>query len=245
MAEGITGWRLHIGAIFPTPVPPRFVREFYQVVPDGVDVTTVSLSVQQLVDDDMEEAIRGMERAARQLASFDVDFVYQLGVPPIVKQGPGFDKVLADRLSQASGLPATTDMSAVIGAMRHLGLSKLAMATPFEREINERIKRYLAVEGIEIVHMDGLAIRRNTEIRRLPIPVEYNFGRKTFRAAPTRPDGLYVPCGGWGSIHNVALLEKDLRAPVVTWMNAFIWHPMRYLEVAGPISGFGRLLDTL
>ena len=53
MAEGITGWRLHIGAIFPTPVPPRFVREFYEVVPDGVDVTTVSLTIAQLTDDDM------------------------------------------------------------------------------------------------------------------------------------------------------------------------------------------------
>ena len=27
MAEGITGWRLHVGVIFPTPVPPRAVLE--------------------------------------------------------------------------------------------------------------------------------------------------------------------------------------------------------------------------
>jgi maleate isomerase len=245
MAEGITGWRLHIGAVFPTPVPPRFVREFYQVVPDGVDVTTVSLTIQQLADDDLDEALRGMERAAKQLANFDVDFVYQLGVPPIVRRERGFHKVLAERLSQASGLPAATDMSAVIEAMRHLGVSRLAMATPFEREMNERIRRYLAAEEIDIVHMDGLGIRRNTEIRRLPIPVEYQFARKTFREAPTRPEALYIPCGGWGSIHNIALLEKDLRVPVITWMNALVWYPMRQLEVAGPITGFGRLLGTL
>lgn len=245
MGEGITGWRLHIGAIFPTPVPPRFVREFYEVVPDGVDVTTVSLTIAQLTDDDMDEAVRGMERAARQLANFDVDFIFQSGVPPVVGHEPGFHRELDDRLSQASGLPATTDVSAVIDAMRHLGIAKLVMATPFEPEINERIRRYYAAEGIEIVHMDGLAIRRNTEIRRLPIPVEYQFARKTFRAAPSRPEGLYIPCGGWGSIHNIDPLERDLRAPVVTWMNAMIWQPMRRLEVAGPISGFGTLLGTL
>src|SRR5262249_11960651 len=33
MAEGITGWRLHVGVIFPTPVPPRAVLEFYEAVP--------------------------------------------------------------------------------------------------------------------------------------------------------------------------------------------------------------------
>ena len=61
MAEnGISGWRLQVGVIFPTPVPPRPVRERY-----GVDITTVSLSIQRLTDDNMEEAIQGMERAAK------------------------------------------------------------------------------------------------------------------------------------------------------------------------------------
>ena len=79
MAEGITGWRLHVGVIFPTPVPPRAVLEFYEAVPEGVDMTTVSLTIQQLSDDDMDEAIKGMERAAKQLANFDVDVIYQSG----------------------------------------------------------------------------------------------------------------------------------------------------------------------
>jgi maleate cis-trans isomerase len=86
MAEGITGWRLHVGVIFPTPVPPRAVLEFYEAVPEGVDMTTVSLTIQQLSDDDMDEAIKGMERAAKQLASFDVDLIYQSGVPPVVRR---------------------------------------------------------------------------------------------------------------------------------------------------------------
>ena len=66
MAEnGITGRRLQVGVIFPTPVPSRPIREWYQVVPDGADITTVSLSIQRLTDDNMEEAIQGMERAAK------------------------------------------------------------------------------------------------------------------------------------------------------------------------------------
>ena len=41
------------------------VSVVHQVVPDGVDITTVSLSIQRLTDDNMEEAIQGMERAAK------------------------------------------------------------------------------------------------------------------------------------------------------------------------------------
>jgi maleate isomerase len=245
MAEGLTGWRLHVGVIFPTPVPPRAVLEFYDVVPDGVDMTTVSLTIQQLSDDDMDEAIKGMERAAKQLANFDVDVIYQSGVPPVVRRGRGFGDELADRLSQASGLPAITDMSSVIDAMRAMKLSTLAMATPFQQFINDRLVDYLAAEKITVLNNTALGIKRNVEIRRLPIPVEYSTARKTFLGSVEKPDGIYIPCGGWGSIHNIDLLEKDLDTTVVTWMNAMIWSAMKRGKVAGPIQGFGKLLASL
>jgi maleate isomerase len=245
MAEGITGWRLHVGVIFPTPVPPRAVLEFYDAAPDGVDMTTVSLTIQQLTDDNMDEAIKGMERAAKQLANFDVDLVYQSGVPPVVRRGFGFGDELAERLSQACGLPALTDMSCVIDAMRTMKLGTLAMATPFEQFINDRLVAYLGNERIEVASNTALGIRRNTEIRRLPIPVEYHTARKTFLDAGKKPDGIYIPCGGWGSLHNIEPLEHDLDTTVVTWMNAMIWGAMKRGKVAGPIKGFGKLLASL
>jgi maleate cis-trans isomerase len=242
MAEGLTGWRLHIGAIFPTPVPPRAIREFYEMAPEGVDMTTVSLTIQQLSDDDMDAAILGMERAAKQLANFDVDVIYQAGVPPIVRKGTGYHRELTDRLAQASGLPVVTDMGGVLEAMRVMGLRTVAMATPFQQFINDRLVQYLANEGIEVVSNRALGILRNTEIRRLPIPVEYQTAHKVFAAAPGKPDGLYIPCGGWGSVHNIELLERDLDTTVVTWANAMLWAPMRLMQVAEPRSGFGKLL---
>src|SRR5215813_4389790 len=92
--------------------------------------------------------------------------------------------------------------------MRTAKLKTLAMATPFEQFINDRLTQYLAAEKIEITNNTALGIKRNVEIRRLPIPVEYTVARKTYLAAATRPDGIYIPCGGWGSIHNIELLEK-------------------------------------
>ena len=245
MAVGITGWRLHVGVIFPTPVPPRPIREWYEVVPDGIDITTVSLTISQLTDDNMEEAVRGAERAARQLSNFDVDVIFQSGVPPVVARQHGFHKELEDRLAQASGLPCITDMGAVIDAMRDRNLKTVAMATPFRQFINDRLVKYLASEQIAIVHNEALGIERNTEIRRLPIPVEYHTARKAFLAAPGKPDGLYIPCGGWGSMHNIDSLERDLDTTVITWMNVMIWSSIRRGNVAGPISGFGKLLASL
>jgi maleate cis-trans isomerase len=246
MAQGITGWRLHVGVIFPTPVPPRPIREWYQVVPDGIDITTVSLTIQQLTDSDMEEAIKGMERAAKQLANFDVDVIYQSGVPPIVARGtPGFANEVQQRLEQASGLPCITDMTGVIDAMHFCKLRTVAMATPFRQFINDRLVKYLAGEQITVTHNKALGIERNTEIRRLPIPIEYQTARASFLEASGRPDGIYIPCGGWGSMHNIRPLEEDLDTTVVTWMNAMIWSAMKRGKAAGPIAGFGKLLASL
>lgn len=245
MAEAITGWRMHVGVISPTPVAPRIIREFYEVVPDGVDMTTVSLTIQQLDDANLDAALKGIELACKQLSNFDVDIIYLLGVPPIVLKGPGFGKVLEERMSQASGLPSITDITGVMDAMRDRSLRTLAMATPFEPIVNERIRQYLRAEGIDVLHMNGLGIRKNVEIRRLPIPVEYTFARKTYSESPQKPDGLYIPCGGWGSIHHVDLLERDLDTTVVTWMNAFIWSSMRRYGVKHPIKGFGKLLASV
>jgi maleate cis-trans isomerase len=245
MAEGITGWRLHVGVIFPTPVPPRPIREWYEVVPDGIDITTVSLTIQQLTDDNMEEALKGAERAAKQLSNFDVDVIFQSGVPPVVAREHGFHKELEARLSQAAGLPAITDMGAVIDAIGSCNLRTVVMATPFRQFINDRLVKYLAAEQIRVSHNKALGIERNTEIRRLPIPVEYHTARTAFEQSPERPDGIYIPCGGWGSMHNIDPLERDLDTTVITWMNVMIWSAMKRAKVKGPIRGFGKLLASL
>ncbi|HEY1982846.1 MAG TPA: hypothetical protein VGH13_22440 [Xanthobacteraceae bacterium] len=246
MGEGITGWRLHVGVIFPTPVPPRPIREWYQVVPDGVDITTASLTIQKLTDDNMDEAINGMERAAKQLANFDVDVIVQSGVPPIVARGtPKFANELQERLSQAAGVPVITDMAAVIDALHANNVQTVAMATPFRQFINDRLVKYLAGEDIKVTHNKALGIERNTEIRRLPIPVEYRTAHQAFVGAPGKPDALYIPCGGWGSMYNIEPLERDLDTIVITWMNVMIWSAMKRAQVKGPIYGFGKLLASL
>src|SRR4029077_14894288 len=228
MAEGLTGWRLHVGAIFPTPAPPRPIREWYEVLPEGIDITTVSLTIQQLTDDNMEEALAGMERGARHVANFDWVWIYQSGVPPGVARGtPGFAHQLQDRLEQASGLPCITDMVGVVDSMHDQQLRTVAMATPFRQLINDRLGKYLAHEQITVLHNKALGIERNTEIRRLPIPVEYQTARKAFLEAPSRPDGIYIPCGGWGSMQNIEPPEADPDINGVRWLNNKNWAAMR------------------
>jgi maleate isomerase len=246
MRNAVTGWRLHVGLMFPTPAPIRAIREWYEVVPDGVDITPLSLTIRQLTDDNMEMAVKGMEQAAELLSHYDVDMIYQSGVPPIVASGkPKFANEVQSRIAQASGLPAITDMAAVIDAMKTLNIKTVAMATPFRQFINDRLVKYLAYEDIEVISNKALGIEKNIEIRRLPIAVEYQTARQAFLDAPRRPDALYIPCGGWGSMHNIALLEQDLNTMVITWANVMVWSSLRLGKVNANIERFGRLLASI
>lgn len=244
-AEWPTGARVHVGLIFPSPVPPRLVREFYEIVPPGVDLSTVSLTVTNLGDEAIREAGRGVEAACKQLAQYDVDLIYFLGAPPIVLQGPGFHRVLDDRMSQAAGLPAICDISGVLAAMRALDVKRVALATPFEPVINERMRVYLASEGFEMTGNEYLNMRRNADIRRLPIRAEYDLARKAVEASQPRADAIYTACGSWGSVHHLAQLERDLGVKAVSWFSAFVWSTLRHGMIGGIDARFGRLLASL
>lgn len=246
MRNAVTGWRLHVGLMFPTPAPIRAIREWYEVVPDGVDITPLSLTIRQLTDDNMEMAVKGMEYAAELLSHYDVDMIFQSGVPPIVApEKPKFADEVRSRIAQASGLPAITDMGAVIDAMKMFNIKTVAMATPFRQFINDRLVKYLAYENIIVINNKALGIEKNIEIRRLPIAVEYQTARQALLESPRKPDALYIPCGGWGSMHNIELLERDLDTMVITWANVMIWSTMKLGKVNAHIEQFGRLLASI
>ncbi len=246
MRNAVTGWRLHVGLMFPTPAPIRAIREWYEVVPDGVDITPLSLAIRQLTDDNMEMAVKGMEQAAELLSHYDVDMIFQSGVPPIVApERPKFADEVQSRIAKVSGLPALTDMGAVIEAMKTFNIKTVAMATPFRQFINDRLVKYLAYENISVISNRALGIEKNIEIRRLPIAVEYQTARQAFLDAPRRPDALYIPCGGWGSMHNIELLERDLDTMVISWANVMIWSTMRLGKVNARIERFGKLLASI
>ena len=239
------GWRGHLGKIAPAPATGRVFREFYEVVPEGVEITIASLLVQKVAKKDMDEMMAQVSRAAEVLAEKGVDAIYLGGVPPIVMKHPGYDLEVVAQLEQASGRPASTDMTGVMDAFRALGLQRLVMATPFEDWVNDLIKKYVKPAGFDIVHMRGMPLVSGSERKALPLHVEYTFTRDVFRACPQEVDGIYIPCGGWGTVHNVARMEQDLGKPVVTWFTAMIWWFLTRTGVKAPIRGFGTLLESI
>jgi len=240
------GWRGHLGKISPAPVAGRVMREFYEVVPEGVDLTIGPLTVQTISRESMSDMMKHVGSAIELIAEKGVDAIYLGGIPPIVMQHPGYDlEVVAEMEKRSGGLPCSTDVTGVMDAFRELGIKRLVMAAPFEDWVIELIKTYYGVAGFDIVHMKGMPLKTSTQRRALPIEVEYTFTRQVFRECKEPVDGVYIPCGGWGTVYNVERLEQDLGKPVVTWFTGMIWWFLKRHGVRAPIRGFGSLLASL
>jgi len=221
------------------------VREFYEVVPEGIDLTVASLTAHKVSRGEMTDIMKDVGVAAKLLAQRGVDAIYIGGVPPIVIREPGYDLDLIAEMEKLTGCPCSTDVTGSMEAFRALGMKRLVMAAPFEDWVIDLIKKYYAASGFDIVHMKGMPLVTGTERFALPVEVEYTFTRQVFRECTEQVDGIYIPCGGWGTVRNVERLEQDLGKPVVTWFIAKIWWFLTKHGVKAPIRGYGSLLESI
>jgi maleate isomerase len=85
-----------------------------------------------------ETAIQ-VERAALELASAEVDVILQAGTAIAFFRGFGHDRELAQRITTATGIKATTSLTAVVEALRALGITRPAIATSYLADIDARL----------------------------------------------------------------------------------------------------------
>jgi maleate cis-trans isomerase len=234
-----------LGKISPAPIAGRFVREFYSVVPEGVDITCGPLTVQKISRESMADMLKAVSSAAELLAEKGVDAIYLGGVPPIVMREPGYDRDLVAEMERVTGKPCSTDVSGVFDAFQHLGIQRVVMAAPFEDWVIALIKTYYGAAGYDIVHMKGMPLTTSTQRRELPLDLEYTFTRQVVSEYAGSFDGIYIPCGGWGTVQNVERMEQDLGKPVVTWFIAMIWWFLTKRGIRAKIRGFGSLLESI
>mgnify|MGYP001561355578 CR=1 FL=1 len=239
----VYGWRAMVGFIGPGAVAENTTYQFYQIVPKGVLHVVYPLGITELTLEEVEQALKRTDVAIRELARRHVDIIVLGGSPTVAVGGFGYDQKFIQRVAQLTSIPGTTSQTGALEAFRHLGIKRLAVATPFTDELNGLLKDFLEKNGFQVLAIRGLNIPL-VQVAQQPIYVTYRLAKETFALAP-QADGVYIPGASVPVVENIQLLEQDLKVPVVTSVQAMIWHVFRILRIGGPISGFGRLLQEL
>jgi maleate isomerase len=230
-----------IGLLIPssnTSVEP----EFYRTLPPQVTLHTARLYLSQISEQTIAAMLAELETQARLLATADVDVIMLGAVAPGFLKGADYDRELAARITAASGKRASTTATALLEALRHLHLKRIAIGAPYDKVVSDIAGRFLQANGIEVVATQELGLTDNLEVGRLPPQSAYDMG---VRLDCAEAQAIVFAGTNWGTLPITERLEAALGKPVISTTAAALWSALRITGWHGSLPGQGRLLGTI
>lgn len=144
-------------------------------------------------------------------------------------------------LSERSGTPASSTSFAFVNAVTALGVSKVAVAASYPRDIAELFVAFLAAHGIEVVAMGEAGIDTAAEVGRLTAERVDELAEANDHP---EAEALLIPDTAMHTIAHVERLESRLDKAVLTANQVTVWEGLRLIDEvpeAGAAPGLGRL----
>jgi maleate cis-trans isomerase len=239
------GWRARIGVLVP-PGNPTVEPELWGMAPAGVSLHFARLETPPSVGkagdpEGMEERNRayreGMAGPATALGQVQPAVVVLAHTASSYALGFGKDQALADRIASLSGAPALLAAHAVLAALQHLGVKRLALGTPYPESISRQGRTYWEAAGFDIVGYHRLA-----DVKDIYAESEERAYLLARQANTSGADAVMLSGTGLPTVAVIETLERDLGKPVISSNQAILWHALRLAGVREAIPGFGRLL---
>ncbi len=239
------GWRARLGFLVP-PGNPTVEPEMMQLAPAGV-----SLHFSRLVAQGPTGTHEGQEERNRSYLEHigeSTDLLAMVKPTVIVlahtassySMTPEAETQFLEDMARRSSSEFISAAGAVKQALRHLGVQRVALATPYAEAISEQGKQHLSQHGFQVVGYGRLDHVRN--IYEETAERAYQLARHA-----DTPDAQAVFISGTGlpTLPVLAMLEADLGKSVISSATAMMWQALRLAGVGEATRGYGRLLDDL
>ncbi len=242
------GWRGRIGVLLP-PGNPTVEPELSAMVPAGITLHFGRLETPPSVGKagehaGMEERVRayreGLAGPTAALSQVRPAVVLLAHTASSYALGYGNEQPLMDRIASLAGAPALLAARAVLAALRHLGVKRLALGTPYPESISRQGKAYWEAAGFEIAGYHRL--ENVTDIYAENEERAYELAR---RADAPEADAVLLSGTGLPTVAVLETLERDLGKPVISSNQASLWQALRMARVRESIAGYGRLLREI
>jgi maleate cis-trans isomerase len=154
-----------------------------------------------------------------------------------------YDAVTVKRMADASSVPCLTSAQAIGRALKALGASRIALATPYSPEVIARAKHYYETKyGMTVVAAESLGATDSYAIGKMDAGMAEAAFRKLDRP---EIEALVVPGGNFPTLDFIAPWEETFGKPVITTNQAALWGVLRAMDVGTPLKGWGRLLASM
>ena len=229
-----------LGMIFP-PAGRSIAEEGLVMYPGGIRFIGEGLGLKTMTPEGYDAVIDLIPPVAKRLKEQGAQAIALMGTSLSFYKGQSFNLKLTNTVKQATGLPATSMSTAVIEGLKALGGHRLAVATAYNDEVNDRLRAFLKEHGFEVLALQGLGVVRVEDINQVTQPQLLEFSARV-RESATKADAMLVSCGGLRTLEILAPLEKRVKIPVVSSTPHAVRAGVRLLGLSGHVDGYGSLL---
>jgi maleate isomerase len=205
-------------------VPYDFVldRELWRWTPDDVNLHLTRTPFED-VEVSVAQALAVGDRATVARATREV----MTAEPAVVAYGCTSGSFVGGRSGEAAlagamvdaGAPrAVTTSGALLQALKSLGLHSLAVVTPYDDQVGQRLEDFLAESDVKVVATGNMGL--TGRIWTVPYEATIDLVRRTVRPDA---DGVFISCTNLRTFDAIAPLERELGMPVLTANQVTMW----------------------
>lgn len=221
--------------------------EMYAMAAQGVSIHTSRITLPKVTVAGIEEMMASpeLEQAARLASAAPIDVLCFGGTSASFLHGTAWDRQLSAKLDAWSGgITPTTASTATLAALDEVAPSgPVALATPYRDEITQRAARWLGENGHKVLSHAGLDITSDHALAEVPPERVYDLAREV---DVPEAEAVFISCTNLRTVGVLEALETVLEKPVVSAVQASLWHCLHLVGVDdGAKSGYGSLLDGL
>jgi len=229
-----------VGLIFPPlnyPIPPDAKRLY----PKGVEFLSGGVGLPGgMTLEGYDEAVPRILPEAQRLAKDGARIVSVFGSSLTFYKGAKWHQDLIDKVSKATGLPATTQSAGLLDGLKVANAKRVAIATAYTDVVTGRLKVFLEEHGFEVTSAKGLGFERIPEGAATE-PILFKLGADAY-ANSNKADALVMSCGALKTLDLIVPLENQVKVPVVSSTPHGLMNAVRLLGISPRSKGFGAVL---
>ena len=239
--KSLKGWRAEVGLLAPGP---GMFREWEMIVPEGVRFSAALLGFEAHTVKVLKGMANTAEIEAKKLnQTYKCDLICFACTSGSFIGGPGYDRMLIDKIEKVSGSPATTTTTCVLEIFKDMGIKKMALVGPYpDSTLKEEVK-FFKEYGVETLYWKGLGL--------VSAPDYWNFSKDPYssyklvregaKAAPDA-DCIFATCMASPILGIVDYLEKEIDKPVISSLSATLYGILKKLGIPDPVYHYGEAL---
>jgi maleate isomerase len=154
----------------------------------------------------------------------------------------GEEEVFRQIRTARPGVACTTPVTAAFAAMHSLSAKRVGVLTPYTRDVNAHVRRYLLEHGMNVTAFATFDKGDDRDAARIsPASIATAIAEMAHRADI---DAVFVSCTSLRLAEHVAAIEAAVGVPVTSSDHALAWHCLRLAGVDDAVQGAGRLFQA-